>query len=492
MQEGHGPVARATLHATAHGIFEAYLNGQPVSDDVLSPGWSSYEWRLRYRSYDVTSLLRAERRFSGSRSGNGWFRGRLGWSGGSGLYGDELAALAQLEIEFADGHVQIVVTDESWTAGPSAVVVQRPLRRPDHRRPTLLGCLVAAGISPMTAWTGVHPIDFDFSRLTPYVGPPVRRQEELQPIKIWTSPAGKTLVDFGQNLVGWLRLTVRGPAAAGSPCGTPRCSSTTSWAPGRCARPKATDRFILSGGDDVFEPTFTFHGFRYAEVDGWPGELTADAIDRRGGVTPTCSGSATSSAPTSCSTSCTATWCGARAATSSTCRPTARSATSGSAGPATSQCSPPPRPTSSTSRPSCATGWPTSTLEQRAADGMVAFVVPDVLKYVKRPSQFPAPESTAIWSDAAVWVPWALWQAYGDRQVLTRQFDSMAAHVRRVESLLSPTGLWDAGFQFGDWLDPTAPPDDQPPARPTTASSRPPASTESLESWRRPRPARTQ
>jgi alpha-L-rhamnosidase len=91
---------------------------------------------------------------------------------------------------------------------------------------------------------------------------------------------------------------------------------------------------------------------------------------------------------------------------------------------------------------------------------MVSFVVPDVLKYVDKPSYFPAPESTAIWSDAAVWVPWALWQAYGDLEVLRDQFDSMTAHVRRVQSLLSPTGLWDTGFQFGDWLDPTAPPDD--------------------------------
>src|SRR4029453_9663816 len=79
-------------------------------------------------------------------------------------------------------------------------------------------------------------------------------------------------------------------------------------------------------------------------------------------------------------------------------------------------------------------------------------------KYVKPPSQFP-PESTAIWSDAAVWVPWALWQAYGNLHILSDQYDSMVAHVRRVESLLSPTGLWDPGFQFGDWLDPTAPSD---------------------------------
>src|ERR1044071_7262016 len=91
---------------------------------------------------------------------------------------------------------------------------------------------------------------------------------------------------------------------------------------------------------------------------------------------------------------------------------------------------------------------------------MVPFVVPDNLKYDTPPDFFPDPESTAIWSDAAVWVPWALWQAYGDVQVLSDQFESMVAHVHRVESLLSPTGLWDTGFQFGDWLDPSAPPDE--------------------------------
>ena len=90
LEEGHGSVVRATLHATAHGIFEAYLNGEPVSDDVLSPGWSSYEWRLRYRSYDVTSLIRPTS-VLGLALGNGWFRGRLGWSGGSAFYGNELA-----------------------------------------------------------------------------------------------------------------------------------------------------------------------------------------------------------------------------------------------------------------------------------------------------------------------------------------------------------------------------------------------------------------
>ena len=222
---------------------------------------------------------------------------------------------------------------------------------------------------------------------------------------------------------------------------------------------KATDQFLLSGGEDVFEPTFTFHGFRYAEVDGWPGRarlpdaLTAVVVSselRRIG-TFECSDELLNQlhrnvvwgtrgnfldVPTDCPQRDERLgWTGDLAAFA----------------------------------PSAAYLFDVDAFlrdwlrdlaaEQAAADGMVPFVVPDVLKYVERPSHFPAPESTAVWSDAAVWVPWALWQAYGDRQVLADQFDSMAAHIRRVEQLLSPTGLWDTGFQFGDWLDPTAPPD---------------------------------
>ena len=101
LDQGHGSVSSATLHATAQGVLEAYLNGIPVSDEVLTPGWTSYEWRLRYRSWDVTSMLQPTS-VLGVALGNGWFRGRLGWQGGRNFYSDELGAFAQLEIEFAD------------------------------------------------------------------------------------------------------------------------------------------------------------------------------------------------------------------------------------------------------------------------------------------------------------------------------------------------------------------------------------------------------
>jgi alpha-L-rhamnosidase len=457
LENGHGTIARATLHATAHGVFETYLNGNPISDDVLSPGWSSYEWRLRYRSYDVTALLQPTS-VLGIALGNGWFRGQLGWSGGRAHYGDELAALAQLEIEFSDDYVQTVVTDESWTAGPSAVVFNDLYdgQTIDARRYS--DAWFERDFSD-EAWTGVHPAELDFSTLTPYIGPSVRRQEELRPIKIWTSPAGKTLLDFGQNLVGWVRVRVQGPAGATVTLRHAEVLEHDELGTRPLRNAKATDRFILSGGDDVFEPTFTFHGFRYVEVEGWPGELASDAM-------------------TAVVVSSELQRIGEFECSDELLNQLHRNVVWGTRGNFLDV------PTDCPQRDE-RLGWtgdiavfaPTAAYlfdvkdflrdwladvaaEQRAADGMVSFVVPDVLKYIERPSYFPPPESTAIWSDAAVWVPWALWQAYGDLQVLSDQYDSMASHIHRVESLLSPTGLWDTGFQFGDWLDPTAPPDD--------------------------------
>ena len=456
MSEGHGAVNRAVLHATAYGIFEAYLNGRQVSTEVLSPGWSSYEWRLRYRSYDVTDLLQPTC-VLGIALGNGWWRGRLTWSGGSAFYGTELGAFAQLEISYADGHLQTVGTDEGWTAGPSAVLandlydgetIDARLRSDEWLRPGFAG----------DGWTGVHPVELDPGKLTPYLGPPVVRHEEIAPERIWTSPAGRTLVDFGQNLVGWLKVRVQGPAGSTVTIRHAEVLEGDELGVRPLRTAKATDSFLLSGGEDVFEPTFTFHGFRYAEIEGWPGDLQPEAVtaivvssDLRRTGEFSCSDELLNQLhrnvvwstrdnfldlPTDCPQRDERLgWTGDIAVFA----PTA-----------------------------CylfdvedfLRDWLVDlAAEQRAADGLVPFVVPDVLKYVEHPPEFPAPESAAIWSDAAVWVPWAIWQAYGDLQVLRDQFDSTAAHVRRVESLVSPTGLWDSGFQFGDWLDPTAPPD---------------------------------
>ena len=456
LDPGHGEVMSAWLHASSLGVFEAFVDGVPAGPDVLSPGWSSYEWRLRYRSYDVTALLH-ETSVLGFSLGNGWYRGRLGWTGGRAFYGDRLGLVAQLEIEFADGHRQVVVTDESWASGPSETLeddlydgqtIDARLRDDAWLRP---------GPAP-EGWVGVEVLQYDLTRLAPYVGPPVVRQESRRPVEIWASPSGRTLVDFGQNLVGWLRFTVRGEAGREITLRHAEVleDGELGVRPLRTAR--ATDRLVLSGGDDFFEPTKTFHGFRYAEVTGWPTELTSDSIEavvvhsdlQRTGYFECSDGDLNQlhsnavwglrgnflDVPTDCPQRDERLgWTGDLAVFA----------------------------------PSAAflydvggflRDWLVDLAsEQRAQDGLVPFVVPDALKYMEHPTEFPAPDSAAIWSDAAVWVPWALWQAYGELSVLEDQYDSMAAHVRRVESKLSPNGLWDTGFQFGDWLDPQAHPD---------------------------------
>ena len=199
LEEGHGGVVKATLRATALGIYEACVNGTPVGEDVLSPGWSSYEWRLRYRTYDVTALV-GPRTVVGAELGNGWYRGRLAWHGMSNLYGSELGFLGQLDIEFEDGHVQSVGTDASWQAGPSATTFNDLYDGQTIDARKAVHGWAEPGFAPGTDWTGVRTLAFDADRLAEPVGPPVVRAGVVRPAEVFTSPSGRTLVDFGQKL----------------------------------------------------------------------------------------------------------------------------------------------------------------------------------------------------------------------------------------------------------------------------------------------------
>ena len=121
LDPGHGRVAEATLRYSALGIVEAVLNGSRVSDELLTPGWSSYEWRIRVAETDVTALVEAQSTLE-LTLGNGWYRGSLTWMGATAVYGDDLAAIAEIRILFEDGHVQVWGTDERWTAHAGEIV----------------------------------------------------------------------------------------------------------------------------------------------------------------------------------------------------------------------------------------------------------------------------------------------------------------------------------------------------------------------------------
>ncbi|GAA1653306.1 glycoside hydrolase family 78 protein [Actinoplanes couchii] len=443
-----GDVSRATLRISSLGVHEARINGKPVGPDVLSPGWTSYEHRLRYVTHDVTALL-GESNTLTVLVGNGWYRGRLGFMGGRAFYGDRLGVIAALEIDYADGSTQVIATDETWSADNSDVIADDLYHGQtiDARQRTEL----------RTWHLRTRELDFDTSLLTPYIGPVVTRHEAIAPVSVSASPSGRTLVDFGQNLVGWVRFTVTGPAGSEIRIRHAEVLEDGELGTRPLRDAQATDRFILSGGSDFFEPTLTFHGFRYAEVSGWPADvpLSLEAVvvhsDLRRTGDFACSDELLNQLhrnvvwstrgnfldlPTDCpQRNERLGWTGDLAVFA----PTAAYLFDTSA---------------------FLADWLADlAAEQSAADGLVPFVIPDILKYQGSPPDFPDPDSTAFWSDAAVWVPWTLWQAYGDRTILERQYPSMVAHVRRVGTLLSPSGVWDGSFQFGDWLDPDAPAD---------------------------------
>ncbi len=457
---GHGQVASARLGVTCLGVCEAWLNGRRVSSAFLTPGWTSYEWRLHRVEYDVTDLLEAESSLS-ILVGDGWYRGRLGWIPGR-PYGERLAVSARLDIEFADGYRQRVLTDDTWQCGPSNVLSNSLYdgQTIDAR------CVDARSAGPVSAgatdWGAVEEVPYR-GEVTLDPAPEVRALAELAPISVVRQSSGALLADFGENLVGWVRVRVRGDAGTEVVLRHAEVLVEGELATEPLRSASATDKFVLSGGDDVFEPTFTFHGFRYVEVQGWPetvdplagGALTAVVIgsDLRRIGTFECSVPELNQfhenvvrgmrgnfvdIPTDCPQRDERMgWTGDLAVFAPTavflfdCR-------------------------------AMLGDWLVDLrLEQDALGGVVPYVVPDVLKYLETNGE-PGVTSrpTAIWGDAAAWVPWALWWAYGDPSVLRDSLDSMAAHGRQIQRLLSDSGVWDKGFQFGDWVDPDAPLDD--------------------------------
>jgi alpha-L-rhamnosidase len=204
-------VASARLYITSYGLYEAYINGQRVGDAVLAPGWQSYSHRLVYDTYDVTNLLSSGGAAIGIVVGEGWYAGSLGWDGARrNIYGDTLGAMALLVVTNTKGGKQTIATDLTWksSVGPLITAEIYNGTRYDSR-------LEQAGWSHPgfnQIWTGVKELRAPFDVLAAPDGPPIRRKGEVELQEVLTSPSGKTILDFGQNMVGWLQLRVAGPA----------------------------------------------------------------------------------------------------------------------------------------------------------------------------------------------------------------------------------------------------------------------------------------
>lgn len=437
------PIRSARLYVTSHGLYEAHLNGQRVGDAVLTPGWTSYNNRLQYQVYDVTDNLRAGENAAGVMLADGWYRGNIGFSNQRNQYGTDIALLYQLEITYTDGSTDRIVSDNTWRSSTGALRMAEIYHGETYDARQEKEGWTRARFDD-SGWQGVTPFDGDMSVLIATANEPIRRQEVIHPIATITTPKGETVLDFGQNLVGWLRFRISGPAGH-----TVKISHAEvldkegNFYIDNLRAARATITYTLKGGsEEYYEPRFTFMGFRYARLENFPSgfqPVQVEAVVLNSDMETTghfeCSHPLVNQlqhnikwgqkgnfldVPTDCPQRDERLgWTGDAQVFAATAAFNMNVAAFFSK-------------------------WLKDLDADQTANGRVPFVVPNVLGEDA--------SASAGWADAATIIPWAMYTAYGDTTFLRDQYPSMKRWVDFMAGAMNEDHLWNTGFHFGDWL----------------------------------------
>ncbi|MFI5910688.1 family 78 glycoside hydrolase catalytic domain [Dactylosporangium sp. NPDC051541] len=424
-------LVRARLYATARGVYEARLNGARVGDRELAPGWTEYHTRLQYQTYEVTGQVHAGANELAAVVADGWWSGYVGFDPRRAAqhYGDAPAFLAQLVLDYADGTRQVVATDAAWTEGPGPIV----------GADLLMGQVVDARRDGSEQHRPVAVLDAEPGPLVAEPDHPIRVTAEVPAVAVGPRGDRRYIADFGQNLVGRVRLTLRGaPAGQRVTVRHAEMLADGELYTANLRRAAATDVYVAAGRPvEVFEPQFTTHGFRYAEIDGHPGDVVARVVHNDTPFTGRfeCSDPLTNrlydnirwgqrgnfvAVPTDCPQ---------------------RDERLGWLADAQIFA-----PTASRNADVAAffARWLRDVVAGQDPGGAFRDVAPVIT--VHR-------EAAPAWGDAGVVIPWHLWRTYGDRQALRDAFPAMRAwiaHIRRH----NPGLLWRyrTGNNYGDWL----------------------------------------
>jgi alpha-L-rhamnosidase len=461
-----GSSGPARLYATAHGIYEAFLNGARVGDMELTPGFTSYEHQLDVQAFDVTDLVHAGRNTWHVVLSDGWYRGRIGFTQTPDCFGDHTAFFGQLHVDDA-----VVATDAEWQCAIGSIVAADLMagENVDLRRDP-------------EGWAPVEVCEHDLNGLTSSPAPPSRRVEELRPVSVRRLDADRQVVDLGQNIHGWVRLARLGPAGTTITLthgetldgdGDVTQDHLAGYDPfsGQAVPVGMVDRVTSAGREaEVFEPRHTTHGFRFVRVSGHPERLTPDDVTgvvvhtdlRRTGwfrcsderlnrlhdVTEWSFRDNACEVPTDCPTRERSGWTGDY----QIFFPTAAFLYDVAG---------------------FTRKWLRDLVAEARADGCIRNIAPDPLCAKGKQSflEQMGMEGSAGWGDAITIVPWALWRTYGDDQVLEEcwpamlawlDFATTAARAHRHPSRAARPGpapaheafIWDGTFHFGEWLEP--------------------------------------
>jgi len=429
-------VVSARAYICGLGLYHADLNGEKVGDEYFTPYCNAYDQWIQYQTFDITDQLQTGSNQILVMLGNGWYKGRYGVGGGvPNIYGNRFALLCELHITLDDGTEQVITTDNTWKAHTSPVIASDIFD----------GETYDATIDPSIETYGVKPIDIDMSLLEARRSIPVRIMQEVEPVAILHTPAGETVLDMGQNMVGWVRFKIDAPKGTRIRLQYGEILQEGNFFRDNLRTAKAEYIYISDGTPATVEPYFTFYGFQYVKITGWDGDLNIE--DFVGCVVysdmDTIGEIETSNAkvnqlisnvmwsqkdnfldiPTDCPQRDERLgWTGDIQAFSATACFNMDSAAFLSK--------------------FAYDLWQ----EQSKLGGMVPHIIPMANQNH---------DCSAAWADVATILPWNLYEFYGDTAILEQQFDSMRAWVDYVKDMDESSGghrLWTGGRHFGDWL----------------------------------------
>ena len=434
-------IQSARVYVTSLGLYQLFLNGKKVSTDLFTPGWTSYKNRIQYQAYDVTSMVQSKNAM-GAILGDGWYRGNIGWVSQNGYYGSKLALLAQLQINYTDGTTETIGSDQSWKASNGPIIESDIYNGETYDARKAMPGWAANGFDD-SQWGKVAVIDHSKKILIAPQGAVVKAIEEMKPLKMFTTPKGETVFDMGQNMVGWVRLKMQGKKGEQVTLTFAEVlDKAGNFYTENLRSAKCTDHFILNGsGVEVFEPHFTFHGFRFVKIEGNSSPVSLDQVTGvviHSDMAPT--GSFTCSdtlinqlqqniqwgqkgnfldVPTDCPQRDERLgWAGDAQVFSMT------AAYNFNVAP-------------------FYTKWMRDVAADQLPNGKVPHVIPDVLK---------GEGGSTAWSDVTIIVPWTTYLTYGDKRILEVQYPSMKAWVEYMRSRAGEDLIWTGDYHFGDWL----------------------------------------
>ena len=437
------PIQSAKLTITVHGLYEANLDSQRVGRAWFTPGYTNYHRRLQYQQYDVTKLIHFGENELQVTVADGWYRGEFGADMKNNRYGSDASLLLQLVLQFHDGSQQLVVSDGNWQVSTGGIRYSNLYN----------GEIVDTRIHPQE-WSPVKTEDFNRDNLIPSAVEPVREHELFHPVRIFNSPKRETILDFGQNLAGWVRMRVRGNSGD-----TVRLSHAEALDAngnvytGNLRLARAEDVYVLNGGIQLLQPHFTYHGFRYVRLRGYPGvpkpeDFTAVAL--YSDLSPT--GSFSCSDPIINRLQHNICWSQKSNFFDIPSDCPQRSERFGWTGDAQIFCR-----TASFNRnvKSFYVKWLADLAAEQGSNGGLPVFIPDF----RFPDSIGPRGGVAGWGDAATILPWTLYEVYGDRAILQKQYESMKAWVDYIRQIADTSGLYWKADGYGDWYAPRGPTD---------------------------------